>query len=143
MPVCSRKLHTSCSDDLIVGTVFGEFTLVSYQNALGEVCSEAPVTKQIEPEHLNTPVPIVAEDLIEVFPNPFAHTFKLNIELSEQKVVSFMVFDAVGNLVFVKKDRQITEGYYGVNLDDKAPGVYYIRVNVNGNLHTKKVMKMD
>ena len=126
----------------------GEFTVVSFRNVLNETCTQEvyndtnAVAKVVQPLAPVTPAVSIREDEIDVFPNPFAASFKLNIRLADEKNVAVIVVNPVGKVVFNKSSRQLTEAYYTIDLANAAPGMYFVSVNINGITHSRKLVKL-
>ena len=88
-----------------------------------------------------TGLPEVFEhEAIDVFPNPFANSTNIRIQLDEAKDVSMQVMNALGEVV-AERDYGSIQGdlilpFHSQNLAD---GIYYIHVRLGDKLATKKV----
>ena len=88
---------------------------------------------------------IEAEDNIKSFPNPFSSDININISTKAENTVHVNIFDIRGQLVhsssFVANQG---EGIYKVeNLDGFAGGIYFVRVESNGDVKTIKMTKLN
>ena len=88
---------------------------------------------------------IEAEDNIKSFPNPFSSHININITAKAESTVNVSIFDIRGQLVnsssFVANQG---EGIYKVeNLDGLAGGIYFVRVESNGDVKTIKMTKLN
>ncbi len=86
-----------------------------------------------------------AEDNIKSFPNPFNSDININITAKAENTVHINIFDIRGQLVhsssFVANQG---EGIYKVeNLDGLAGGIYFVRVESNGEVKTIKMTKLN
>jgi hypothetical protein len=73
-----------------------------------------------------------------IYPNPSTGAFSILVPASMKNCL-ITVFDAAGRQIAQKKagnDQQVVP----VTLAEKTPGVYLIRLSVNGNVQTKKVI---
>ena len=84
----------------------------------------------------------IADDFINVFPNPFTSSVKLHIDLSKFNPSSFSIMDANGHVIMT---RSLPRGeyQYGTSLDlDFLPaGIYYLSIPVGGRQLVKKLVK--
>jgi PKD repeat protein len=77
-----------------------------------------------------------------VSPNPFAGTCVLHYELAESSVVSLDVLNVVGQELFsVKSKTGQSPGKYEVPLTIEAPGIYFLRMDVNGISRMYKIIR--
>lgn len=86
---------------------------------------------------------LITEDftLYQIFPNPFNPATKIVYELKHANFVSLKIYDALGNEI-----REIDNGFknagkHEINFggENLASGLYFARLNVNGNISTKKI----
>jgi len=85
------------------------------------------------------------EDLIQnlvanivVFPNPSSDFFSIEIENSNIRLESFVLFNVNGQSILEEK---ITGMDYRINIDSLPVGTYYLSVRTNMGKITKKIMK--
>lgn len=94
-----------------------------------------------------TPAPSSFE-LKQNYPNPFNPTTTIGYQIQEQRFVSLILYDALGNeLVKLVREHKIS-GYYEVEFrntkllknKDLSSGIYFHRLSVNGNYDTKSML---
>ena len=78
-----------------------------------------------------------------VFPNPFNRSTNIDYALSGNAVVSVEVFNMIGEKVssFVLNEEQ-PAGRHTYTFDNASSGVYYVRLTVDGQAMTQKIVKM-
>lgn len=80
---------------------------------------------------------------VNVYPNPTAEKFTVDLELPEGNFTLFALYDNGGRLVKVLLEDKCEEGLnrFSFNTQYLATGVYYLRVtNRNALLHTSKIV---
>jgi hypothetical protein len=80
---------------------------------------------------------------VNVYPNPTAERFTVDMELPEGNFTAFALYDNSGKLVKVLLEDKCEEGLnrFSFNTQYLATGVYYLRVtNRNALLHTSKIV---
>lgn len=78
------------------------------------------------------------------YPNPFNPSTKIDFEIPEDGEVNIVVYDISGMEVSVLVNGFRIAGYYSVlfNASDLSSGIYYYKVQFNGDRSYQKVMKM-
>ena len=78
-----------------------------------------------------------------VFPNPFNRSTNIDYALSGNAVVSVEVFNMIGEKVssFVLNEEQ-PASRHTYTFDNASSGVYYVRLTVDGQAMTQKIVKM-
>lgn len=81
-----------------------------------------------------------ANEGIVAYPNPSNGTFKLNINTSQNGLMSILIFDQAGTLM--QRSRDIKDGPYvkDVDLSGLPAGVYVVRIIVNNFSQSKTVI---
>ncbi|HOX85030.1 MAG TPA: T9SS type A sorting domain-containing protein [bacterium] len=81
-------------------------------------------------------------ELGQNYPNPFNPTTTIPFTLKNDGSVELTVFDITGRQVAKLVDDQMTAGSHSVTFDAtmQATGMYYYRLNVNGQMLTKKML---
>lgn len=88
-------------------------------------------------ERANIPTEIV------VAPNPFIHSFGIQINVADASPVTVEVFDLMGRKVF-ERNAKLNAGIQTIEVnmpDNASQGVYIIKTHVNGTTHTHKAVK--
>ena len=81
---------------------------------------------------------------VHVYPNPFKDEIKLNYYLEKTSNINIDVIDSYGRVVkYVIDKEQIKGSYiYSVDIKNKAPGTYVIRLKIDDDTYVKKVVKL-
>jgi hypothetical protein len=76
------------------------------------------------------------------YPNPFNSSTTIDYHIPEPSQVSLKIYNALGSLIATLKEDYQQSGNYRLtwNADTESSGVYYLQLNVNGNLLTKKMV---
>jgi hypothetical protein len=78
-----------------------------------------------------------------VYPNPFTTDLNITVNALSDGKVQIRIYDIVGRVVD-SQTRNVNKGdnhFMLNNLDAMQPGVYMIKMNVNGTELTEKVIK--
>lgn len=78
------------------------------------------------------------ESYLNVFPNPTVNGFMLQLKDSEIKNANVKIYNLTGQLIL---EKSVTEQQTSFSCENWANGVYLIRVNLNENLQTFKLIK--
>jgi len=78
---------------------------------------------------------------ISIYPNPTEGIFTVEIKSNNKDKRSLKIFDVIGSIVSEQKDLK-NETKHEVDLREKAPGIYYIEINIGKKSVTKKIVKM-
>lgn len=78
---------------------------------------------------------------VNVAPNPTAGNAVLTVELKEAARVSVQIVDVVGNIVAMHAGADLAAGEfaYPVDLSNRSAGIYFAKINVDGNVKTVKI----
>ena len=95
----------------------------------------------IEPEDIS-----IATDfeLYQNYPNPFNPETEIKFALSDASTVKLRIFNSNGQLVKTLFDGKKEKGYHTVkfNGEDLNSGLYFYRLDVNGNVQTRKMIML-
>ncbi|MBX3101768.1 MAG: T9SS type A sorting domain-containing protein [Bacteroidetes bacterium] len=77
-----------------------------------------------------------------LYPNPAHAEAYFSLSLEEEATVHVAIFDATGRLIHTPMDGHYKSGQAGFTwqLDDVAPGMYLVRISVNGHNTTSKLV---
>ncbi len=78
--------------------------------------------------------------MLAVSPNPTSGKLNINVNLPENEVINIAVFNTMGQQVALVENGTVSNSSYTLNLDNQVNGVYYVKMTVNGNIISKKVM---
>jgi hypothetical protein len=88
----------------------------------------------------------VSEIQLDVYPNPYHERVNINIRLEERSKVTIVVFDLIGKRISVLADKYEEAGELKYNFSagelGLAKGTYIIKVRVNNNETTRKIMEI-
>ena len=88
----------------------------------------------------NSVTDLSLDNILSIAPNPTNGVFNVNVKLPENENISLNIFNAMGQEVMNIANGVIKQGTYTVDLTNHANGVYYVQMNVQGNIITKKVV---
>jgi hypothetical protein len=101
------------------------------------------------PSGVSDPLGATAVLVHPPWPNPFAESTGIELQLNDPTAVSIDVTDAFGRRVRRLTPGDPLSGLRGVNFDGRddsgrslAKGVYFLRVEVNGSTSTQKLVKV-
>jgi hypothetical protein len=75
-------------------------------------------------------------DKLSVYPNPFSTSFIVETNVNDDKIE---VFDILGNLVSTVEI--VEENNTEIYLEDKEPGIYFVRVSSATGIREIKLIK--
>ena len=78
--------------------------------------------------------------MLTVSPNPTTGLFNINVNLPENEEVAISVYNSVGQEIVNVARGEINNATYAVDLTNNANGIYYVKMNLNGTVLTKKVV---
>ncbi len=85
-----------------------------------------------------------SEENFNVYPNPTANKTTVGVTLMRDSEVKVSVTDILGREVAVIANGKFTQGAQEFTFDaaqyNATPGLYFVQLNVNGNIFTKKLM---
>jgi Secretion system C-terminal sorting domain len=86
---------------------------------------------------------IVSENFeINTFPNPYNLSFKLSFNLKQSSKVIAELFDLTGRRVKEIENRYLNFGnhQYIISTPELSSGIYFIRLNINNKIYSKKIL---
>jgi hypothetical protein len=83
---------------------------------------------------------LALEDMISVSPNPTNGPVNINVNLPENEEVSIAIFNTMGQQVATVANGKVSNGRFSVNLQGNSNGMYYVKMNLNGAIITKKII---
>ena len=87
------------------------------------------------------------EDNISVYPNPFTDKLNIYVKAKADDVVEVAVYDVMGRKVMQWAKETLKSDFYHItwdgitNSDACAPGIYLVRITLNGETVVRKVEK--
>ncbi len=81
--------------------------------------------------------------MASAYPNPFENNTTIDYTISQAAVVSVKIVDLMGREVMDIPAEQQQAGNYHINWNSEhlSAGVYYVRLNINGQDHTLRLVK--
>lgn len=86
---------------------------------------------------------IIADNFeINTFPNPFNLSFKLNFNLTRASEVKVELYDLSGKKIREIEKESLNTGnhQYLINTPELSSGIYFIILNINSKIYSKKVL---
>jgi hypothetical protein len=84
---------------------------------------------------------------LKVYPNPFNDKLNIEYDIYTTSEVSIGVYNLLGNLVTEVTNEKQIPGSYSFAIDDfsnlNPEGVYFVRVVVNGDVFTRKLIRLN
>jgi hypothetical protein len=78
---------------------------------------------------------------LQLFPNPNSGQSTLDIRLDGAYDLQLSLFDARGRLIRQEVQRQVSELRYPIDLSDQADGIYFLRVMLEEEIKTIRILK--
>ncbi len=106
----------------------------------------------VDSAKVNPVMPVSVHDLdaiknqLLMYPNPAKNTFIITYNLEVNAAVAIEMVDLLGNVVKIiaANNRQLAQQHtYTVDISDTKPGIYFIKVNMNGLESTVKLFITD
>jgi len=83
---------------------------------------------------------------LEVFPNPYYEKVNINLHIDSRSKVNITVYDLIGKRIAILADKYEDAGDFTYNFSAKeiglARGTYIVKVKVNNNDTTRKVLEL-
>ena len=89
---------------------------------------------------LNKEEDLSLENILNVSPNPTSGVFNINVNLPENEEIAINVYNSVGQQIINVENGSINKGTYAVDITNQANGIYYVQMNVQGTIITKKLV---
>ena len=78
---------------------------------------------------------------MNVYPNPSAGVFTLNITNADFKELVITIYDIQGRMVYSADDKNITKDYSRkINIADLSKGMYYLKLDNGAETKTEKLI---
>ena len=76
--------------------------------------------------------------ILPPYPNPLSSSSTITFSVESPSAVRMEVYNLMGQLVWTKDEGLVIPGSYehSINLSEKAPGTYFLRVHINGIVNT-------
>lgn len=80
------------------------------------------------------------DNLLTVAPNPTTGKLNISVNLPENEEINIAIYNALGQEVVLVESASIASNNYTVNLENQTNGIYYVKMNVKGDIVTKKII---
>ncbi len=84
---------------------------------------------------------ILADNSLEVFPNPATDALNIKFELPQEENVTVQLVNVLGQTIIMQKLGVTTNGNFSMNLDGINSGVFFIRISTPDYILNRKVSK--
>jgi hypothetical protein len=78
---------------------------------------------------------------INVYPNPMQNEFNIQITNVNNEIIELSILNSLGQSILTKSLYTNEAGIYSILASDWAPGIYFIRLNLNGEWITQIIQK--
>jgi hypothetical protein len=77
----------------------------------------------------------------ELFPNPTSGLTTVSIRLSKNETVGIVILNSIGQTVYTSKNNHLSSGVNNIslNVEDWAPGVYFVNVSTQNDIVNMKL----
>jgi hypothetical protein len=135
-PIWLNGLQNVNYDVIIRARVGGQWT--SYGTSCTINISGAPMRPIIMAHRISEPAEAIAEfPEVSLYPNPGDGQFKLLLSQEPAQPFNVSVYNAVGQLVY---NKQHAQSLVSINLIGMKQGIYIVKVNINKQNITKKML---
>jgi hypothetical protein len=85
---------------------------------------------------------VIQDPDISVFPNPFSSSFTIAIQRKNIRLLSLMLFDPSGRILFENEENHLSNQYIKTfDLNFLFKGIYFLSVNIDGEQTVRKIVK--
>lgn len=87
-----------------------------------------------------------ADNMINIFPNPFVEKAVINYTLAKDSKVNVEVYDMTGKQLTILQDGNQKAGIYNLDFNAKSfgffSGIYIVKMTVNGEVYSRQLVQM-
>lgn len=101
---------------------------------IGYDYADTVIINIVEPTDVNGNIFAVSEfQVLQNYPNPFNNSTVVEFSLPESSIISFIVYNSLGQQVYQESEKYYTEGNHHiyVNLEQYSSGTYLYRIKAN------------
>jgi len=84
---------------------------------------------------------ITALSAIQLRPNPTSGQTMLDLAFETPVDVQIQIVNLLGQVIHHEQATSFEEGVFELNLHDYTNGIYLVRIQVDGQVHTQKLIK--
>jgi hypothetical protein len=115
--------------------------VIQTEDNSGNLSEPFTLLVQVDPDHYRLGVDnIEAENDMKVYPNPTTGIFNVKVDVPMNEEIGIGVYDVAGSELQNVITSTMTQGHYEVNLNGYAAGVYFVRMQIQDQIITKKVV---
>tara|TARA_B100001093_G_scaffold171598_1_gene164436 strand:- start:4113 stop:8303 length:4191 start_codon:yes stop_codon:yes gene_type:complete len=142
-PADLRLNHTLIFNDLNLQEAGLYSVIFMTEDNSGNKSSEFTLYFDVDYDHqvlVNGISDLALEDMINISPNPTNGPVNISVNLPENEEVTISIFNTMGQQVASVVDGKVNNGRFSVNLQGNTNGMYYVKMNLNGAIITKKII---
>ncbi len=119
-----------------------------YQYQIQTVCpianSDFSIPKNFKTDCISSNIELETISDIGIYPNPFTNKLLLEFELAAPKDIIIRLYNPAGQLMVAQYHDQLAQGHNQLlieNLDHLAKGIYFLKMNIDGQFVVRKIVK--
>ena len=79
---------------------------------------------------------------LKIFPNPATNCLNISLPMTkEYRKIDLEILSLDGKILFKKREFEISDAQFSVNLNDFESGIYLVKINTGGKTFTGKIIK--
>ena len=151
--IFNTKIHTSCSQPIGPGMVFGDFLVIEgYSREGGLLCPEqtqgaGKITvnnkcKTCRPAAKSADQNAESFSLAQNYPNPFNPVTTISFSLPHSSNVTLAIYNVLGEKITTLVDGEFSAGNHSVewNAGEFSSGIYFYRIEASSFTQTNRMM---
>jgi len=135
--------HTLVFNDLNLEEAGLYSVILKTEDNSGNMSREFTLYFDVDYDHqvlVNGISDLALEDMINVSPNPTNGPVNISVNLPENEKVTITIFNTMGQQIAEVANGKVSNGRFSVNLQGNTNGMYYVKMNLNGAIITKKII---
>lgn len=89
----------------------------------------------------STPVNPITEAQMNLYPNPTNDILNISVAFGEREDAQYIITDVSGRVVYLQRSEQVTEEVQVVDVQNLSAGVYFVTVETDKGVTTKRFIK--
>ncbi|MBL4716176.1 MAG: DUF5011 domain-containing protein [Bacteroidia bacterium] len=138
------NLDGDISDQVVIGGTVDNNTLGTYTltydvtDANGNAAAQ--LTRTVNVKYLTAIEESISAEAIQVYPNPTAGAFLLDVTALGNKKAEVAIFNILGEKVRMIETSNLSAGKYVIDLSNESNGMFIVRIETADTVITKKVV---